>query len=267
MRRYIVVTSLLAFVVALVLLNQYSHQRTRYGFTLTRINDETIRLSWGTPSGVNISPESTMMFFLGHSLASGFTDVFPPLSNQKDVWMYEVDLEHMGSAVPASYVNPLNDGAFNQMFEMIRLGRGGNANAAVATRMAACNYTYLGWVVMNDDDVLSLKSALADRSHALDQKIETSSGPLYRIEAGVETHFAANPSDQTELAALRAKIPVMFEVLDSNAGHPCQAMHVLFLDGHVERIPVGDRFPATQTFINSFPSPRLTFRTGAEGAL
>ncbi|MDZ4689457.1 MAG: hypothetical protein SH850_30650 [Planctomycetaceae bacterium] len=265
MRRFIVVTGLIVLVVALAILKGHLHQRTRYGFTLTRVNDQTIRISWGTASGVNISPESTMRFFLGYDLQSGHVGNFPTLSRDEGVWMYDIKPESFGSAVPASYINPLNNDAFNQMFEMIQLAKSGNVNAAAMTRRAACNYTYLGWVVMSDDDVLSLKSALKNRSQvALDQNLETSHGTLYRLVPDVETRFAANPSDLDELTELKSKIPVMFEVLDSNAGHPCEAMHVLFLDGHVERIPVGDRFPATQTFIKSFPPPKSTIRPGMD---
>lgn len=112
---------------------------------------------------------------------------------------------------------------------------------------------------MNDDDVRLLKSALADRANvSLDRDISTHHAVLYRLTPGVEKHLAKDPDNMGELKELRHAIPVMFELLDRNAGHPCDAMNVLYLDGHVERIPFGDRFPATQTFVDAFPPPKLS---------
>ena len=199
-----------------------------------------------------------MRFFLGFKLESGIDGELPVLSSQKNVWMYDVAPERMGSAVPASYVNPLNDHAFEQMIEMLRLWQGGNSNAVRMTQIAARNYTYLGFVVMNEEDVRLLKSALADRAHvSLDQDISTRDGVLYRITSGVEKHFANDPSDEDELREIRKTIPIMFEVLDSNSGHPCDRMNVLYMDGHVENTPFGSKFPATQTFVDEFRPPKL----------
>lgn len=236
-----------------------SRSESREGFTLTRLDSETIRISWGTHSGVNISPRQTLEFFLGSEIKQGSEFKFPQLSILEDVWMYSVQPKSLGSATPASYVNPLNDDAFDQMFELIRLSRIGNSSSESVTRIAAQHYTYLGWVVMDDNDVRALKRALADRpSTALNENIWTSSSLLYRLSHGVERHLASDPEDEVELQNIRRTVPVMYELLNPEAGHPCDAMHVLYLDGHVERIPMGDRFPATKVFIESFPPPPLT---------
>ncbi len=257
MRRIIVISVGIALLLAVAVVEWRSHQRTGYGFTLTRCGDETIRISWGTPSGVNISPTSSMRFPLGYYLESEIAAEVPRLSSLPDVWMHDLEPESMGSAVPASFVNPLNDDAFDQMLEMIRLRNGGNINAERMTRIAARNYIYLGFVVTSDKNVLLLKAALADRASVpLDRNITTSGGVLYRIAPGVEKYLAKDPNDMDELREVRHAIPVMFELLNRNAGHPCNAMHVLYLDGHVERIPFGDKFPATQTFVEAFPPPQ-----------
>lgn len=74
----------------------------------------------------------------------------------------------------------------------------------------------------------------------------------------IPADLASDPEDEGELQNIRRTVPVMYELLNPEAGHPCDAMHVLYLDGHVERIPMGDRFPATKVFIESFPPPPLT---------
>jgi prepilin-type processing-associated H-X9-DG protein len=216
--------------------------RSRYGFTLTRNMDDTVRISWGggrIGSGLNISPERTLeTLFRYHLKDDGSLD---------DVWMFDIPLRLLGTVTPASYVNPLNVGSVDRMFEVIRLCKGGNSNADAVTRIVAQEYTYLGWVVMNDGDVKALKAALANRAEVdLNADISTSEGVLYRLSPGVEKHLT-----------IRQTIPVMFEVLDPRAGHPCDAMHVLYLDGHVARIPVGERFPATQAFLESFRPRKL----------
>ncbi|TWT30997.1 hypothetical protein KOR34_43700 [Posidoniimonas corsicana] len=176
--------------------------------------------------------------------------------------MYPIEPESLGSAAPASYVNPLNSNAFEQMFCLIGLCKEGNANAAEVTKIAARNYAYLGWVVLSDADAKELGSTLAERSSFnADEDLVTNEGVLFRLSPGVEERLASNPQDQAELVRIKSEIPVMFEVLDPRAGHPCDAMHVLYLDGHIERIPMGTKFPATTTFVEAFPPPECDRRS------
>ena len=248
-----------AIVLVVLVVSLTSHRRTqsREGFRLTRLDRETIRISWGTPSGVDISPRQTLEFFLGSQLENGGDFEFPQISPLADVWMFSVEPESLGSATPASFVNPLNDDAFDKMFELIRLSKRGNSASEAVTRRAAQHYTYLGWVVTNDQDARALKLALSDRTAvALDADITTPSGVLYRLVPDVEKTLASDPTDEAKLEAIRASVPVMYEVLNPKSGHPCEAMHVLYFDGHVERIPWGT-FPATEVFTQCFPPPTL----------
>ncbi len=243
-----------AIIITIFAIYYSSSSKTRHGFTLNRENSQTIRISWGTPSSGIISPEFTLNSSLGFNLRTHPDSIFPPIVPTNKVWMYDIQPENHGTATMASYINPLNDHAFDQMFEMIRLAKLGNSTHESATRIAAQNYTYLGYVVQNDDDIKALKHALTDRANiSLMQDLHTQQGTLYRLAAGVEKHFASDPSDPIELQNLRRTIPVMFELINCAAGHPADAMHVLYLDGHIERITIGDKFPATNAFIQAFP--------------
>ena len=124
------------------------------------------------------------------------------------------------------------------------------------TRIAALGYMYLGWVVRDIDDARALRDALRDRSKVdFRADLPTARGKLWRLRVGVEKEFVPDPSDATALAALRKQIPVMFEAMNAKAGHPMDTMCVLYLDGHIEQIPFGQRFPATQAFVDLFPPP------------
>jgi len=89
----------------------------------------------------------------------------------------------------------------------------------------------------------------------LDADLPTPQGMLRRLRGGVEKEFASDPTNEASLAEARSQIPVFFEAMNAKEGHPMDAMHVLYLDGHVERVPFGQRFPATQQFVDCFPPP------------
>jgi len=228
---------------------------------LQPLGEDTIRISWGTGSGVDISP-SSILDFDGFALQA-FSDKWdekkhywplPPLSPQSGVWMYTVNLKRMGAANPAHFVNPKLDDAMEKMFRMLALGIQGEENTELLTRLAAQSYVYLGYVVLNEEDVSALVDALEDRAQFdFDQDIVTSERTLYKLRVGVERQFVGDTSEVASLAAMRRQIPVMFESMNLKAGHPGDVMHVLYLDGHVEAIPFGERFPATMSFMTAFP--------------
>lgn len=239
--------------------------RTESGINLRRLDDENVRISWGTESGVGVSPTGTLRF-MGFILKSTLEEdeppesawVLPPLSSEDGIWMFLVKPEEMGETVPADYVNPKLDGAIDRMFHMIALGREGNQNTDTLTRLAAESYIYLGYVVLNEDDAAALGTALSDRSKVdLEGDIELPEKRLYRLRPGVERSFVDDPDDEKALADVRKRIPVMFESINLEAGHPGDVMHVLYLDGHVEAIPYGERFPALPSFMKAFPPPSV----------
>ena len=222
-----------------------THQRIIDGLTYTRNDGESIRVSWGTPSGYSIHPKSTMRFSLGHQLETAAT--MPVLSNLDDVWMWDVQPDTQVT----SLVNPRNNNSLDQMKRMLKLSKLGNGEGM--TRVAAKNYLYLGFVVRSQEEVFALQSAVGDRENvSLTQDLHASCGTLYRLSPNVEQRLAQDPADAGEIARLRHDIPVMFELPSRRNRLPFDSMQVLYLDGHIEEIPIGDKFPATAEFIEAF---------------
>lgn len=231
-------------------------QQSAHGLTFTRTAPDIIRVSWGTPSGGNICPEFTLEFLWGHELKlanegdeSQFE--FPPVSKTESVWMFDID-ENPSTSLE-SLVNPLNSNAMSQAIEILNLRKTEPFDPAGITRIVSEHYVYLGWVVLDNHDVQLLKSTLKNRSDDMrSNDLNAKSKTLYRLKLGVEKYFAKDQTNKTELAKIRNRIPVFFERLNSTRGHPCEFMHVLYLDGHTEKIKFGSNFPATKEFMNAF---------------
>ena len=208
-----------------------------------------------------ISPRSTLKWwdFILPGGAREREGLYPRLSSIPGIWIFDTKvLDGQSSSISSTLVNPKLSHSVDRVFAMIdRINPKGSDWDAI-TRAAAESFVYLGWVVRDEDDVQALKDALVDRSKVdLDRDLQTPHGVLRRLRVGVEKEFAADPNDPASLDAAKREIPIMFEAMNAKAGHPMDVMHVLYLDGHIDRIPFGERFPATQAFVDAFPAPVL----------
>ncbi len=73
---------------------------------------------------------------------------------------------------------------------------------------------------------------------------ETPAGKLYRLREGVERVLGADPANPASGAETQSKIVVMFERPRAE-GKP---INVLFMDGHVQKVPAG-QYPNTPEFM------------------
>lgn len=238
----------------------------RDGVRIRRVRPECVRITWGLEdSGVFVSPDGTFGAWGAIHLPRTERpelEAPPPLALYNGVWMYPLDPERVGEIVAASFVNPKFTHAEERMFGLIKRHREKKLSVEDMTRVAAQSYVYLGYAVMNGKEAHALSVALADRSKFdLNADLVTANGTLYRIQTGVERHFARNPEDEGSRQKARSEIPVFFEAMNAREGHPCDAMHVLYLDGHMEEIPFGSRFPAVQAFVEAFPPCDAPVRT------
>jgi prepilin-type processing-associated H-X9-DG protein len=151
---------------------------------------------------------------------------------------------------PRIFINPRLPDAEGRYDRMLSALEETPPNWDAAHRVIAEGYAYLPWATQDLQDF----ERLADRFEAVgvdapyaDLLEEDGSVTAYRIQTGVGKFFmpessVSGPSNSFEDA--NASIPVMFEALFS----PEEAkkrwdFNVLYLDGHVERIEYGERYP------------------------
>ena len=109
----------------------------------------------------------------------------------------------------------------------------------------------LGYAVREIEDVRFLVNFRSERpDFDSDSVIEIEGHALWPLRLGVESKLATDETDQTELASIRAQIPVLIERANVAEGHPMDTVHVLFLDGSIVELPFGLKFPATQEFLD-----------------
>ena len=237
------------------------------GFTFTRVDDDVIQVEVEGKS-FDITNESNFHDSLGLDLMCGYGTTLPVLSKSEGIWMWDLGPGCVAGDIGLMrFINPRNKNSLDQMSEILKVGLLDDR----CTRIAARNYIYLGFAVSNQSDVDALKTALTDRKNVnLNRDIVTPNGVLKRLINAGPLLFLDDEIDPAESTRLWSSTPVLFELIDRKAGNPCDTMDVLYLDGHFERIKIGDKFPATQEFIDSFPRPakyapksgRLPFSNG-----
>ncbi len=259
----LIVFVLMAYIALPVISDYYDKQGpgriTKNGITLHRKSPDAIRLSWGTGSGIIISPShalSGLLVFPYLDMLRGkhLAEPLPRLTSRPGIWFFELESDsvYLGS------VNPLNRGAEDRILVLWSLDFTSPTAIDQLYSLVAQDYIYLGYAVRNMDDVELLKKLVAPREDAnLEENIVADGITLHRLEVGVERAFARADADLNELQEIRRSIPFMVERADPSLGHPCKIVHVLWLDGSIEAIPYGERFPATQEFMDAFRNDGL----------
>jgi len=176
---------------------------------------------------------------------------FPPLAPYDGIWM--VDLR----AIYPEYLTDLNILVApslperNEVAEQMRRAlEQSPIDWEQIHRLAARSYTYFGWSLQDDSDVIALKErypqlAKADYHH----DISIPGGRLYRVREGVERFFIANINRPASSAQAQSEIPVMF---DAAHVHVPKGSNVLYMDGHVKFIRYPGEFPVTPTVLDTF---------------
>ena len=127
-----------------------------------------------------------------------------------------------------------------------------NPSDTTVLEIASSNYIYFGWVVRDQQEFSAFVRAVSEGDIDRGDKrcqVRVKGRTLYRLCTGVENRM----SDQHEMRDIdrrRAGIPIFFE--NQIGEKPPSPMNVLYLDGHIEIIPFGTRFPATQAFFDTF---------------
>lgn len=117
-----------------------------------------------------------------------------------------------------------------------------------AHQLLARSYVYTGYVLLDEQALKAFKAALSSAEKPdLESDIDTADKMLRRLKRDVEYFFVTSRSDPQAAANTRAGIPIMFETFESKAfGRDPDGANVLYLDGHVEYVRFGTKFPVTE---------------------
>jgi len=121
------------------------------------------------------------------------------------------------------------------------------------------SYIYLGWLIMNDDEVnaaaglvLDLLSGdiLPDQDYSVDDPV-IGEHTFYRLREGIERFRITDINNPAASAVAQSEVPVQWDwlgVIPASYNHVPGGCNVLFLDGHVEFIKYPGKFPVTSNF-------------------
>jgi prepilin-type processing-associated H-X9-DG protein len=172
---------------------------------------------------------------------------YPPLTQYDGVWM--LDLEKLYPEFLSDVtvlVNPSHPQAGALREEMEAIFTATPIDYEAATRIAAKSYTYAGWVMEGEEDARLVQMARAGLGpDGLDEDIKIAGATVPRLREGVERFLITDINNAAGSAAAQSLVPVMFEAIESAEGQ--KGINVLYMDGHVEFVPLGTKFPALES--------------------
>ncbi|HUW61388.1 MAG TPA: H-X9-DG-CTERM domain-containing protein [Candidatus Bathyarchaeia archaeon] len=120
----------------------------------------------------------------------------------------------------------------------------------LAHRIVAQSYVYTGYAIKEDSELGTFREA---RVRLHDKDLEVTGRALFRLREGVERFWITDINNPAADAVGQSGIPVLME----NPSTRKDGINVLYMDGHVEFVPNGEKFPATKAFREAFPLPPL----------
>lgn len=131
-------------------------------------------------------------------------------------------------------------------------------HAHVPSDMDDHSYFYLGYAVTSESEARAFLAAYEKHVRANDVfegdlSVRHGEGikggdALLRLRDGVERFYVADLANPLAVQEQAASIPVMF---DRAPHHQPESINVLYLDGHVENVPMGAKFPALPWFLDA----------------
>ena len=121
------------------------------------------------------------------------------------------------------------------------------------SRIAAENYTYTGWLMKDEADAQLINEVRRRTRVSPDKPIQIAQATIPRLSEGIERFLITdvnNPGQQERTA----QVPVAFENLAAARDFTPPGCNVVFMDGHVEWIRYGTKFPVTKAVADAFAS-------------
>lgn len=183
---------------------------------------------------------------------------FPPRAVYDGVWM--VDLRYL---VPkyiddaSVFVNPRHPDARSLRARLQAVLAREPVDWERATRIAAQSYVYPGWMVKEQEalpDFVQRVTQLAKADFGKD--IRAGDTAYLRHREGIERFLITDINNPAASAHAQSEIPVLYERVEARGTRP-EGINVLYMDGHVEFVPFGAGFPATDATMSAFPAPAL----------
>lgn len=114
------------------------------------------------------------------------------------------------------------------------------------TQLASNNYTYIGWLVEDEDELAAVVAAMArgDDTPRGERDVTRGREPIHRLREGIERFLITDINNPGASAQEQSTIPVMFETMDPD--NPKEFYNVLYMDGRVEAVQYGEKFPITE---------------------
>ena len=184
-------------------------------------------------------------------------ELYPPLTQQDDLWVPDLhtlypdyfmstrsvlDPDKLTDAERKKFEEPYYQDSQEEIIDLDK-----------TTALMAETYVYPGWVVRNDGDVDVMKHYRNEKGVHIGD-IESENTHLLWMREGVEDTFITNANDPQTKALAQATIPVMIARPRSNKYYT--VVPVLFMDGHVEKIPLDTAPDHIKALIELFPEPR-----------
>jgi len=171
-------------------------------------------------------------------------ETYPPLTQYDGVWMLDLEKVYPKYLSDATVlVNPSHPRAGELREELASICAARPIDYEAATRIAARSYTYAGWQMLDEDEARLVQLARADLGpEGLNEDIRAGGSTVHRLREGIERFLITDINNAAGSTEAQSSIPVMFETIESAEG--ARGLNVLYMDGHVEFVRLGARFPA-----------------------
>lgn len=221
-----------------------------------RIRDDRswAAIRFGSPMshGYSIYPEGQLRHYEDTWLSGCAThdDISILLTERDSVWMHNICRAHQAHRLTNPRLRDFEK-LLLEAIDAIDSSEEENNDCDRLTSIAAASYVFFGYAVRNEADLKLLKQERYERTEEnVKEDIVTEDGHILRVvHKGVELEIMTTDSDETA-EEIRSSIPVMVENPNVDLGHPLDEILVVYLDGRVESIPFGEKFPATQALID-----------------
>lgn len=182
---------------------------------------------------------------------------YPPLAPLPGVWMFDISRVYPEYLSDLSVlVDPSRPDASQISEQLQKYAVATPIDWEGITRLAARSYTYPGWMVLSDSDVLAASERVQRLAKAdYDSDLEVADKTLRRFREGVERFLITDINNPASSTPAQATVPLLFEATPSSHPSSDNAAHVLYMDGHVELVSQGTKFPVTKVVQETFGAP------------